>query len=272
MNTYVVVGAGLDADYATIQAAINAGASAIFLKAQTHTLSQSVTLPQGCRILGESLYHTVVDFNSEAYAFLINDDDIILEGFRAINCRNTNGVFIFSGVANCTVRNCRVEGGNRAATMIGSTYCTFNDNLCLNQSLYAIWVDELSTDNRIRSNKVTDSLLYGIRILGAFNKITENTVSGCTNDGILLVAANNVVMGNTSNSNMNGIYVAQERGDDNLIQGNICRDNRGYGVNVNSLENSMNIVLGNVCKDNFVADIRTVPGNFCAYNDARTVV
>lgn len=270
MSAYVTVGAG--GDYATIQDAINDGANAIFLKAQIHTFSQSVTLLQGCHILGESPYHTIVDFDSEAYAFLINDDDIILEGFRVVNCGNTNGAFIFSGVANCTVRNCRIEGGDRAATLIGSTYCTFSDNLCLNQSLDAIWVDELSTDNRIRSNKVTDSLLYGIRILGAFNKITENTVSGCTNDGILLVAANNVVMGNTCNNCANGIFTAQERGDDNLIQGNICRDNRGYGINVNALDNSGNVVIGNVCKDNFVADIRFVPGNYCGFNDARTVV
>jgi len=266
-------------DYETIIDAINAGETAIFLRSGVHTTRDSVghqghdiVVPRGCHIVGESAYNTVVDFEDESWNFILNADDVIIENLTVINCGSPLGAFEFSGATNCWVKNCRIEGGTRAATFVSSTYCIFESNMCLGQNLESVYIDELSTDNRINNNRITDGKHYGIFVAGAWNKFVLNTVAGCTYDGICLIAANNVVHTNTCNQNANGIYVAKENGDHNSIQGNICRNNKGYGINVNSLENAGNVVVGNILRDNTVADLRFVPGNFAAYNDAVTVV
>lgn len=270
-NDFAIVGMG--GDYSDIQDAINDGANAIFLKSGTHTVDLAVTLFQGCHIFGESIYNTVINFESEAYNFLISFDDILIENLRIVNCMNTLGAFVFSSSTNSIVRNCRVEGGIRAATFIDSTYCTFENNLCFNQNLTAAWVEAGSTDNRINNNRITDCVGYGLRMHGAFNKINGNNISGCqNNDGILITGPDNVITTNTCNQNQNGIYVANEGGDRNIIQNNVAKNNDGFGININSLDNAGNIVMGNVCRDNAVADIRFVPGNFVQYNSADTII
>jgi len=259
-------------DYGDIQSAINDGHLGILVRSGTYEPTQSITCPAGVHIIGESRHGTVIDFQDEAWAFILNANDVVIEGLHVINCGNTLGSFVFSGSFNSTVQGCKIDGSRRAAMFQGATYCHFLRNLCIGQSLEQLLVNATSTDNRIEDNRITDGLSYGMRLEGAFNKISGNTCAGNRYDGILSVAKLNNIHNNTCNQNENGIYIANDPGDGNMVTGNICIGNRGYGININSLENAGNVAVANACHDNGVADVRFVPGNFAGFNDASTVV
>jgi hypothetical protein len=259
-------------DYPTIEAAIADGAISIFVKAGIYQPMQSITVPAGVFIQGESRHATTIDFHGERWCFIINGNDVTIQNLHVINCIGAQGTMLFNSALNCIVRECNIMSCDRAAYFLGSTFCHFNNNLCVGQNLDQLHIDTLSSDNRLENNRFTDGRSYGIRDEGSHNKILFNTLAGHTYDGILVLSTYNRIIGNTCNQNENGIYVAREAGDSNSITDNVCNANRGYGINVNSLENKGNTVVGNTCHDNGVADLRFVPGNYAIANDADIIV
>jgi len=262
----------LSGDYPTIQDAINGGAVSIYVKSGVYNTTETITVPSGVVIYGESLDGVVIDFQSDDWGFIIEGFGVKVSGLKVVNSRNALGAFYFNAAENAIVERCRIDNCDRAAMLSGSTYCQFRDNWVQGMSLETVFVDVTSTDNRIYNNRMVDGYNYGVYLGGAFNKVINNTVAGCTYDGILAISKMNTIHGNTCNQNANGIYIAKEGGDDNSIVGNICIQNQGYGINVNSLENSGNVATTNVCRENGVADIRFVPGNQVGFNDAQTIV
>jgi len=262
----------LDGDYPTIQDAINDGAKGIYVKSGLYLATESITVPSGVFIFGESLNDTIIDFNNDDWGFVIEGFGVRIWGLRVVNSINALGAFNFNVATNAEVKNCRVEACVRGAIFASSTYCTFDSNWVQGCHLEGIFVDATSTDNKISCNRFIEGANYGIILEGAFNKILDNSLAGNLYDGILVSSKMNTIHGNTCNQNANGIFVAKQNGDNNSLMGNICNNNAGYGININSLENSMNNVIGNVCRENGVADIRFVPGNQVGFNDALTIV
>lgn len=272
--SYVVVSSNfpLDGDFGTIQDAIDSGACAIYVRAGTYQPGQSITVPAGVTIIGESKLGTVIDFEGNAWGFVLTGSDNSIRELNVTSSGNSLGAFVFNTVTNATVADCNISASTRAAIFLGSTYCHFNKNHCQGQSDAQVFVDTTSTDNRIQDNRLTGGLHYGIILEGAFNKVHGNNASGHMYDGVLVKSKLNSIMGNTCNQNENGIYVARDMGDHNHVVGNVCYNNRGYGININDLDNSGNLVTGNNTKGNGVADIRFVPGNQAATNDADNIV
>lgn len=262
----------LDGDFATIKEAIDAGACGIYVKAGTYLTTETITVPGGVYLLGENLDGTTIDFMSGSWNFVILGFGARIEGLRVVGSGASLGAFHFNTCTNAVVERCRIDSCVRAATLNAATFCHLEKCWAQGASLETVLVDSTATDNRIVSNRFVDGLQYGVVLNGAFNKVLDNTIAGHTNDGILVASMMNTIRGNTCNQNENGIYVAKENGDDNTIVGNTCYTNRGYGINVNSLENAGNVVTGNTCKNNAVADIRFVPGNVVEANNAATIV
>lgn len=262
----------LDGDFGTISDAINAGACGIYVKAGLYLTAETITVPGGAYILGENLDGTTIDFMGGSWNFVITGFGARIEGLHVVSSGASLGAFHFNVTTNAAVEKCRVDGGTRAATFSGATFNHFKENWTQGQSLEGLLFDATSTDNRVTDNRVVDGLHYGIVLEGAWNKVVGNTIAGHTFDGILVASKMNTIHGNTCNNNANGIYVAKENGDHNSIVGNNCYQNAGYGININSLENAGNVATGNSCRDNGVADIRFVPGNVVATNNALTIV
>ena len=273
-DDYVVVATNfpMDGDFGSIQDAINAGACGIYVKGGTYVMTGSITVPDGVHIFGESRQGVVLNFGGNSWNIVLDGNHIEIEGLRIVGSGSAIAAFHYNVVVNSRVKNCVIESSVRAAFFAGTTYCHFEHNKCQDISSEGIVVDATSTDNHINGNRLTDGLHYGAVLNGAFNKVTDNTFAGHMFDGILVASMTNTIHGNTCNNNANGIYVAKENGDKNSIVGNICYQNLGYGLNINSLENAGNVATGNVCRDNGVADIRFVPGNTVETNDALTIV
>ncbi len=273
-DDFVVVATNfpMDGDFGTIQDAIDAGACGIYVKGGTYTMTGPITVPDGVHIFGESRQGVILNFGGNSWNIILSGNNIEVEGLRIIGSGNALGACHFNAVTNSRVKNCVIETSVRAALFSGSTYCHFEDNLCQNISGESVFVDTTSTDNRIQDNRIVDGMHYGIFLEGAFNKVTDNTVAGQMFDGILITSMMNSIIGNTCNNNANGIYIAKENGDFNTLTGNVCYQNLGYGININSLENAGNVATGNTCRDNAVADIRFVPGNTVESNSAETIV
>lgn len=261
-----------DGDFGTIEDAIDAGACGIYVKAGTYLTASTITVPGGVYIFGENLDGTTIDFMSGSWGFVLLGFGARIEGIRVSGAGASMGAFHFSTCSNATVEKCRIDGSVRGASFSGATFCHFKENWAQGCSLEGALVDATSTDNRITDNRVTDGLQYGVVLEGAFNKVVGNTIAGHTNDGILVASKLNTIHGNTCNNNANGIYVAKAPADMNSIVGNTCYQNTGYGLNINSLENCCNVATGNTLSENGVADLRFVPGNEVATNNANTIV
>jgi len=262
----------ISGDYATIQDAIAGGALSIYVKSGIYNTLQSITVPSGTVIYGESVDGVVINFTMDHWNFIIEGFGVRISGLSIRDSTNSMGVFHFNSAQNAIVEKCRIDNSDRVAIFVASTFCQLRDNWAQGCHLESVFVDSLSTDNRISNNRLTDGAHYGIKVEGAFNKIDGNTVAGHQYDGVLVISHMNTISNNTCNQNANGIYVAKEGGDDNTIVGNICYANNGYGINVNSLENSGNVATTNVCKGNLVADVRYVPGNQVGFNDGQNIV
>jgi len=274
LDDFAVVAADypVSGDYATITEAIAAGYYSIYVMSGLYLTDESITVPTGVRIYGESQEGVVIDFLEDDWGFILTGYGARVSGLRVLNAGSASGAFLFNVAENARVEDCRIDACVRAATFTGSTFCHFSENWVQGSHLETVYIGEISTDNRIARNRLLDGHHYGVQLEGAFNKVLDNTIAGCEHDGILVASKTNTIHGNTCNQNENGIYVAKENGDHNSIIGNICNNNNGYGININSLENCCNIAIGNSCRDNGVADIRFVPGNQVAFNDAETVV
>lgn len=275
-TTYTVVDATFptNGDFATIQGAINAGATSIFVRVGVYTLTTSITIPAGVTILGENAHTVVIDCDGEAFNVILNGTGIIVENVTVSNCQNGLGAFEYNSANNCYVRNCNVEFSTRAAFFNATTFSNLENCLIQGMSLQSVFVDVDSSDNRIMNNNVRSGASYGIALEGSHNKVLHNTVvAHVNNDGIFVMSPFNTIMDNTVNNNVNGIYVAGEGGDFNTIIGNTCNENQGFGININNSANTTgNTLIGNVCQINGVADIRFVPNNIAIGNSADTVV
>ena len=262
----------LQGDYPTIQDAIADGALSIYVKSGVYDTLQTITVPSGTVIYGESVDGVVINFTMDHWNFIIEGFGVRISGLSIRDSTNAMGVFHLNAAQNAIVEKCRIDNSDRAAIFNAATFCQFRDNWIQGCHLESVFIDSLSTDNRVSNNRMTDGQHYGIKVEGAFNKIDGNTVAGHEYDGVLVVSKMNVISNNTLNQNANGIYVAKEGGDDNAIVGNVCVENRGYGININSLENAGNVATTNVCKGNLVADVRYVPGNIVGLNDGQNIV
>jgi len=275
-DTYSVVDSTYPAsgDHLTIQDAIDSGARSIYVRAGLYSLTGSITVPQGTTIIGENSGTTILDSQEESWNVILNGYDIVIQGLKVINCRHSIGTFEFNGVQNCKVRDCTVEDSNRAAFFRASTFCHFENCQTRRLSLEGIMLDVSSTDNRVINCRVREGTNYGIFLYGAFNKILNCSVSGhINNDGIFVGSTQNTIHHNTVNSNQNGIYIAWQNGDNNVLMGNICNGNAGYGIAIHDIEdNSGNVIMGNSARDNGVADIRGQLNNIVIGNDAGTIV
>jgi parallel beta-helix repeat protein len=273
VDDFAVVSANfpLDGDFGTIQDAIDAGAHGIYVKTGTYLTPETITVPGGVYILGENLDGVTIDFMSGNWNIVILGFGARIEGLRIVGSGAPLGAFHFNTCTNATVEKCRIDSSVRVATFNAATFCHLKECWGQGASLESVFVDATATDNRIANNRFTSGLHYGIVLEGAFNKVVNNNVSGHAFDGISIWSMMNTIHGNTCNQNENGIYIAKENGDDNSLVGNTCYQNRGYGININSLENAGNVAIGNTLKDNGVADLRFVPGNIVEANNANTI-
>ncbi len=183
---------------------------------------------------------------------------------------------------NCVINNLRFTGAGGANTLNeGIVLATTNKIIirdCLFEDCGGSGILTGGSDNNayIVGNLIDGCGERGIHIAGDNNIISNNRITGCTEEGILLANGDdNIVIGNVISSNRrDGIWLTG--GDDNVISSNWIKDNDflnttnhdgisltnsdnntitgnriwendRYEINVSDVNCSNNLIVGNNC-------------------------
>jgi len=283
------------ADDVEINAAINslpAGGGCIYIKEGTYNLTASIILTRnnlgviGCG--SSTILQTNVDPIIMMYANA-NRDDILIKNLyfygnqTGANCNGLIlGDLLGQTITNTIISECWFErfSGTNLVIYFGSNVIikdciAFNNNRLIGECIrIANSSDCICANNRVYNS--TDTCIH-IEDSTDIQVIGNNAYQG-TNNGIWIESSDRCQI--ISNSCYdNGYNIALAIADDNVLDGNICRDATNDGISINGDDN---IVSNNKCIDNDRYEIRTtgtrtiISGNNCVgthvapINDAGT--
>jgi len=225
-----IVGYGFEADFTTLQAAIDwsnlYNGGTVFVKKGTYTITDDIVLYNNIEIEGEDNDTVIFDFNSGAYQFKL----IGTSGTHKKNCwlrniqiknsrKGTDGAVYFSYVDDSGIVNCKISNNKKS---VGSYGPAVNLSNCKRISVE----DNYFTDNQISVN-----------------------ASGCTHTKIY----RNEFDGDDNSS----IWLAS--GVSNFIFNNLIRNAAENGITVDSSDKSQ--IIGNYIDTYTVQAISTGENN-----------
>lgn len=195
------------ADYATIQEAIDAATAGVTVLVSDGVYTENVNVNKRVIVQSENGYSTtiVVAVNPNDHVIEVLADNVTIDGFTVYgatagtNYPYTAGIYLGSGIDNCTIVNNR---------------CGYDDthNNVFGISLYD------SDNNLVANNLALENISNGI-YLGPFsynNSITGNTSSGNMHHGMSIATYgnNNTINNNTFSENHScGLYLDNSSGD-----------------------------------------------------------
>jgi parallel beta-helix repeat protein len=225
--------AKVDADYSSIQAAINAARPGDRIEIQAGTYLENVVLNKTLTLRGIDL--PVVDALGNGSAIALKADGVALEGIKATNSSG----YVFRGMPD------RFGG---AGILIFSDNNTLTNNIVSSNGGCGIIVHWASINNTLIDNNASNNSDKGVFLGGSFNNLTRNIVSNNSKEGVYLdEAMNNILEGNTVSNNAAGIILAMS--DNNTLRHNQIFGNKenlaDFGQN-NSVEASNLVEGGNI--------------------------
>jgi parallel beta-helix repeat protein len=169
-------------------------------------------------------------------------------GVRGIYFYGASGYLITkSSIQNCIVENCVNNG-------ISLFYS--NDNIIAenqSNSTNSIGIKaEYSNNNVITGNQTSSNYYYGISIASSNNNIiAENQANSNRIDGIYIyLANNNIIIGNQANSTTEADGMGILHSSYNIVIGNKCQGNKGYGINIVGSDSNNNLIVKNYLTGN----------------------
>lgn len=198
----------------------------------------------------------VMASNSNSHIFSISASYVTIRGLDIYGATGPSvaGIYLASGVQNCTIENNR---------------CGWDST---HNNYYGIYLYS-SSNNTVSGNTCSNSNDHGIYLRSSSNNTLSNNTCSSNSKGILLwSSSNNIVLDNTCNSNLTGILL-YESSSSNTLSGNVCNSNNSFGIDAYDSSNST-IISGNTCNSNsndFGIRLRsssnsTVSGNTCNSN------
>lgn len=288
-RTYeAVVDSGGDGDYATIGAAITAGATRIFVRNGEYNENEA-SIPNGCHIVGEDKKSTIINFGTnstkewnvggvEEYTLgtitLTNNDATVVGDGTSWDGNVTVGNFIYDSVAHKWYEIASVTDDThlemtevyRGDTNAGQAYLigslvrdvvvkglAFTRNGSGVDTYYIMNLENYSDNCDVTDCKFTDTAASsGIQAVRTGIYSTNHTIKNnfATNckTGIALQGHNATVQNNHSENNVE--YGLQiAAGTHNQVSNNTCNNNTIDGIYVHSNSNN-NHVLNNRCTKN----------------------
>lgn len=235
---------------------------------------------EGCHILDADGTGIKVDMDAAnfMYRLYINGNDIR-------NCRNDGISFLSSGgnnyceVTNNIILSCTTVG----ILVLDGDYSMFRGNIIISNGDEGMHL--ISTEHaQVLGNTCQGNTLNGIYITTSNNiTVVGNTCQGNTENGIFLLSSNGCnLTGNTCNENVrHGIYM--ESSNDGMVVGNACNANdsgaTGNYDGISILVAVGNLILGNQCRDNGgwgimvgnASDYNKVSNNYTENNTAGSI-
>jgi len=236
-------------DFTSISAALNAGYKRIYVKAATYTINSPIVI---------SSDHILIEAEKGATLFLapnVNDSVIIIDGRPA------------GGITDIVIRNLAIHGNFTKQTKGHGIYANSVTNLviqncdisqCKEAGIYLIDCSSCSILSSSISHCGIGLFITYDQAESWYHLVANSSFSSCSGPNLYLEGCEvssflNNVFDWTSNSNTDNIFIdsgsewnifignlvlsAQRdgfriAGDENIIIGNFCRWNKGYGINI----------------------------------------
>ncbi len=258
----VVVAVDGSGDTDTVQDGINLlppGGGVVYIKEGTYNINSAITTSKSnVAIIGAGKATNIQTSSNISMISIVSGEDPTIEGifisqilFTGAGAGNTSNKGIDLDAEHSTISNCWYNRlGSTAVNVEALLYAIITENHFDSNIAKDILIKNCDHVNVIGNTSLSagtdnihiDSATY-INIIG-------NTSRDPVNEGISLVGASFCVIG--SNSIFSGTRdgIRLNASDRNTINGNVCRVNSGYGINISNSACDNNIVSANVCTGN----------------------
>lgn len=263
-----VVDVNGNGDYTSVvtAAATEAEGATIFIKSGTYTEVADVILKNKQKLIGESKYDTIIDFNNQAYQVYANSlaDGVHIRNLQVINSADTNGAIYVQTSPFSVLDNLIVRAGTTITNGIQGT----SDDSVLSNSYITGFTGSAHYSARFEGNRCR---IYGNRFENGYRNlrtggndtvVNGNIFTGSTEDAILVGSNGAVIVGNQITIS-SGDGVNCNGGSVTIIGNEISGGN--VGVRIGGYDN--NIVVGNRLIGNSIsisngADDNIILGNY----------
>lgn len=217
------------------------------------TYKENVWVDKSIALIGQGM--PTVDGGSKGSPITLYADNIILEGFNAVNSTKGGGIEVYSN--NCIIRSNSASNNLYGIYMLNAGSNTVSGNRANKNMYVGIYLDK-SKNNKITSNDASynsNSALKSTSPAGSGicldwsdgNTVSGNTATGNLVDGVnFCYSNNNRLLSNAVNKNKEGIYLLSS--NYNVLDGNSVTSNLSPGMFIETSRGCT--VTNNIVKDN----------------------
>ena len=219
------------------------------------------------------------DIENEEYSISDYKENVRIENLTIINSDGTSGAFLLAYVANCSVRNCKMENNDAPGIrLLKCVACILENNICRNNSNginisrgsgnlvknnifannegYGAFITNGSRDI-FRGNQIDNNLKNGLFVRETSHYIFEgNTVSYNGDEGFYIHQSNECRLVDNFGTCNKSDQVSLHFSSFNILCGNMFNDGDASGIRVYSSDK--NTINGNICKHNYTSGIEVV--------------
>ena len=195
----IFVSAFGDANYTSIQKAINASDPGDTLIIDKGTYKENIVINKTINIIGKDLYNSIIVGNNKNSVIVVSADNVIISNLTIENRKegiSCNGISIQGN--NCTIKYNIITNNSWSGINTGGfcNNCTFNNNIIKNNG-YGIFFNQLSSNINFSFNTLLNNKFDGIYLDNSNNsEIDNNTIKQCGDDRIGLSNSNDIIIEN----------------------------------------------------------------------------